>query len=199
MQKDFVTATPDTGSSGTTTVNVTAAANTGEARNTAINVSGSSISKTVQVSQEEGELRVIVDSPLYFDCSLASSYQTDKNGTFYYVNAVFDRGYVVVTWQAHIAIKNVNKIHPELTFSDLTRLMIRSVDKTSLADLNLKKYTTIYSEANNGTLTIVDLDSTDLDALNGAVPEIKNVGGTYLIHAATNGIADDVVIAFSII
>ena len=54
MQKDFVTATPDTGSSGTTTVNVTAAANTGEARNTAINVSGSSISKTVQVSQEVG-------------------------------------------------------------------------------------------------------------------------------------------------
>lgn len=111
-------------------------------------------------------------------------------------------GYVVATGQAHIAIKNVNKIHPELTFSDLTRLtvlMIRSVDTTSLADLNLKKYTTIYSEANNGTLTIVDLDSTDLDALNGAVPEIKNVGGTYLIHAATNGIADDVVIAFSII
>ena len=202
MQKDFVTATPDTGSSGTTTVNVTAAANTGEARNTAINVSGSSISKTVQVSQEEGELRVIVDSPLYFDCSLASSYQADKNGAFYYVNAVFDRGYVVATRQAHIAIKNVNKIHPELTFSDLARLtvlMIRSVDTTSLADLNLKKYTTIYSEANNGTLTIVDLDSTDLDALNGAVPEIKNVGGTYLIQAATNGIADDVVIAFSII
>ena len=96
----------------------------------------------------------------------------------------------------------MNKIHPELTFSDLTRLtvlIIRSVDTTSLADLNLKKYTTIYSEANNGTLTIVDLDSTDLDALNGAVPEIKNVGGTYLIHAATNGIANDVVIAFSII
>jgi len=149
-----------------------------------------------------GELRVIVDSPLYFDCSLASSYQPDKNGAFYYVNAVFDREYVVATEQAHIAIKNVNKIHPELTFSDLTRLtvlMIRSVDTTSLADLNLKKYTTIYSEANNGTLTIVDLDSTDLDALNGAVPEIKSVGGAYLIRAATNGIADNVVIAFSII
>ena len=149
-----------------------------------------------------GELRVIVDSPLYFDCSLASSYRAYKSGTFYYVNAVFDRGHVVATEQAHIAIKNVNKIHPELTFSDLTRLTvltIRSINATLLADLDLKKYTTIYSEANNGTLTIVDLDSTDLDALNGAAPEIKNVGGPYLIRAATNGIVDDVIIAFSII
>lgn len=78
MQKDFVTATPDTGSSGTTTVNVTAAANIGEARNTAINVSGSSISKTVQVSQEEGLVRVSLKLMFDFIGANASNYTVQK-------------------------------------------------------------------------------------------------------------------------
>ena len=89
MQKDFVTATPDTGSSGTTTVNVTAAANTGEARNTAINVSGSSISKTVQVSQEVGLVRVSLRLMFDFIGANASNYTVQKTGNNWQVAANF--------------------------------------------------------------------------------------------------------------
>lgn len=52
MQKDFITATPDTGG-GSGSVNVTAAANTGAARSTTLNVSGSGITKTITISQEK--------------------------------------------------------------------------------------------------------------------------------------------------
>lgn len=45
MQKDFITATPDSGAGGTT-VNVTAAANTGDDRTTTVNITGGGITKT---------------------------------------------------------------------------------------------------------------------------------------------------------
>ena len=125
-----------------------------------------------------GQLRVIVESPIIFNGSLADPYQANKQGAFYYVNGVFQKGNVAVG-QAHIAIKNVNDIHPELTFSSLAQLtvgIVRRVDTASLADLNLKKYTTTYSTANHGTLIISDLDATDLSALTSALNEIKSVG-----------------------
>lgn len=50
MQKDFITATPDTGG-GSDSVNVTAAANTGAARSTTLNVSGSGVTKTITIIQ----------------------------------------------------------------------------------------------------------------------------------------------------
>lgn len=50
MQKDFITATPDSGAGGTH-VNVTAAANTGDDRTTTVNITGGGITKTVSISQ----------------------------------------------------------------------------------------------------------------------------------------------------
>lgn len=55
MQKDFVTATPDTGGAGGTTVNVKASPNSGAARNTTITVSGGGVSKQVSISQAAGQ------------------------------------------------------------------------------------------------------------------------------------------------
>lgn len=52
MQKDFITATPDNGSSDTT-VTVVASENTGSARSSSIAVSGGGMTRTVSVSQEE--------------------------------------------------------------------------------------------------------------------------------------------------
>ncbi len=51
MQKDFITATPDSGGAGGTTVNVTAAANTGDDRTTTVNITGGGITKTVEIRQ----------------------------------------------------------------------------------------------------------------------------------------------------
>lgn len=58
MQKDFITATPDTGG-GSGSVNVTAAANTGAARSTTLNISGSGVTKTVPVSQEANPISLV--------------------------------------------------------------------------------------------------------------------------------------------
>lgn len=63
MQKDFVTATPDTGGAGGTTVNVKASANSGAARNTTITVSGGGVSKQVSISQAAGQQVTVTGLP----------------------------------------------------------------------------------------------------------------------------------------
>lgn len=59
MKKDFITATPDTGS-GNGTVNVKADKNTGGSRSTFITITGGGITKTLPISQEESPVNVIV-------------------------------------------------------------------------------------------------------------------------------------------
>lgn len=55
MQKDFITATPDSGGSGSTTVTVTAPANqTESARSTSLSVAGGGMTRTVGASQAAG-------------------------------------------------------------------------------------------------------------------------------------------------
>ena len=51
MEKDFITATPDTGGAGTTQVTVTAEENLWSARTTSLNVGNGEISRTVPISQ----------------------------------------------------------------------------------------------------------------------------------------------------
>lgn len=52
MQKGFITATPDSGTSGGTTVTVTASANVeGTTRTSSLTVSGGGVTRTVQISQ----------------------------------------------------------------------------------------------------------------------------------------------------
>ena len=55
MNKDFVTATPDSGSGGAT-VSVSASENQGGSRSTSLNVGGSGVNKSVSVSQEEAAI-----------------------------------------------------------------------------------------------------------------------------------------------
>ena len=55
MQKDFITATPDSGGSGSTTVTATAPANqTESARSTSLSVAGGGMTRTVSASQAAG-------------------------------------------------------------------------------------------------------------------------------------------------
>ena len=57
MQKDFITATPDSGGSGSTTVTATAPANqTESARSTSLSVAGGGMTRTVGASQAAGEV-----------------------------------------------------------------------------------------------------------------------------------------------
>lgn len=51
MQKNFITATPDSGTGGGT-VTVSASANTGLERNSSINISGGGITRTINISQK---------------------------------------------------------------------------------------------------------------------------------------------------
>lgn len=59
MKKDFITATPDTGS-GNGTVNVKADKNTGGSRSTFITITGGGITKTIPISQEASPTNVII-------------------------------------------------------------------------------------------------------------------------------------------
>lgn len=55
MQKDFITATPDSGGSGSTTVTVAASANQTEStRSTSLSVAGGGMTRTVGASQAAG-------------------------------------------------------------------------------------------------------------------------------------------------
>lgn len=53
MQKDFITATPDTGD-GNRAINVTASKNTSSERNTSLTISGAGVTKTVNINQKKG-------------------------------------------------------------------------------------------------------------------------------------------------
>lgn len=60
MQKDFITATPDTGS-GNGTINVTASKNISSKRSTSLTISGGGVTKTVNINQKKGiSIAVIV-------------------------------------------------------------------------------------------------------------------------------------------
>jgi hypothetical protein len=60
MQKDFITATPDTGD-GNGTINVTASKNTSSERSTRLTISGAGVTKTVNINQKKGiSIAVIV-------------------------------------------------------------------------------------------------------------------------------------------
>lgn len=53
MQKDFITATPDTGG-GNGVINVTASKNTSSERSTSLIISGAGVTKTVNINQKKG-------------------------------------------------------------------------------------------------------------------------------------------------
>lgn len=59
MKKDFITATPDTGS-GNGTVNVKADKNTGGIRSTFITITGGGVTRTIPISQEVAPIDIIV-------------------------------------------------------------------------------------------------------------------------------------------
>lgn len=59
MKKDFITATPDTGS-GNGTVNVKADKNTGGSRSTFITITGGGLTRTIPISQEASPTNVII-------------------------------------------------------------------------------------------------------------------------------------------
>lgn len=60
MQKNFITASPDTGD-GNGTINVTASKNTSSERSTSLTISGAGVTKTVNIDQKKGiSIAVIV-------------------------------------------------------------------------------------------------------------------------------------------
>lgn len=59
MKKDFITATPDTGS-GNGTVNVKADENIGGSRSTFITITGGGITRTIPISQKAAPIDIIV-------------------------------------------------------------------------------------------------------------------------------------------
>lgn len=60
MQKNFITASPDTGD-GNETINVTASKNTSSERSTSLTISGAGVTKTVNINQKKGiSIAVIV-------------------------------------------------------------------------------------------------------------------------------------------
>ena len=202
MQKDFVTATPDTGSSGTTTVNVTAAANTGEARNTAINVSGSSISKTVQVSQEVGLVRVSLRLMFDFIGANASNYTVQKTGNNWQVAANF-RGSELPSGGTLIwAVEGVDDVRPQPTWSISSKFMkvtiLNAMGVTPVV-IDCAKYETLYTPTIlGGIISITDISDKDKNTLAQELVKAIQFGGFVSVELSTTGSAPDFSIDYSI-
>ena len=202
MQKDFVTATPDTGSSGTTTVNVTAAANTGEARNTAINVSGSSISKTVQVSQEVGLVRVSLKLMFDFIGANASNYTVQKTGNNWQVAANF-RGSELPSGGTLIwAVEGVDDVRPQPTWSISSKFMkvtiLNAMGVTPVV-IDCAKYETLYTPTIlGGIISIIDISDEDKNTLAQELVKAIQLGGFVSVELSTTGSAPDFSVNYSI-
>ena len=202
MQKDFVTATPDTGSSGTTTVNVTAAANTGEARNTAINVSGSSISKTVQVSQEVGLVRVSLRLMFDFIGANASNYTVQKTGNNWQVAANF-RGSELPSGGTLIwAVEGVDDVRPQPTWSISSKFMkvtiLNAMGVTPVV-IDCAKYETLYTPTIlGGIISITDISDEDKDTLAQELVKAIRFGGFVSVELSTTGSAPNFSVDYSI-
>ena len=202
MQKDFVTATPDTGSSGTTTVNVTAAANTGEARNTAINVSGSSISKRVQVSQEVGLVRVSLRLMFDFIGANASNYTVQKTGNNWQVAANF-RGSELPSGGTLIwAVEGVDDVRPQPTWSISSKFMkvtiLNAMGVTPVV-IDCAKYETLYTPTIlGGIISITDISDEDKNTLAQELVKAIQFGGFVSVKLSTTGSAPDFSIDYSI-
>ena len=202
MQKDFVTATPDTGSSGTTTVNVTAAANTGEARNTAINVSGSSISKTVQVSQEVGLVRVSLRLMFDFIGANASNYTVQKTGNNWQVAANF-RGSELPSGGTLIwAVEGVDDVRPQPTWSISSKFMkvtiLNAMGVTPVV-IDCAKYETLYTPTIlGGIISITDISDEDQNTLAQELVKAIRFGGLVTVKLSTTGSVPDFSVDYSI-
>ena len=202
MQKDFVTATPDTGSSGTTTVNVTAAANTGEARNTAINVSGSSISKTVQVSQEVGLVRVSLKLMFDFIGANASNYTVQKTGNNWQVAANF-RGSELPSGGTLIgAVEGVDDVRPQPTWSISSKFMkviiLNTMGVTPVV-IDCAKYETLYTPTIlGGIISITDISDEDQNTLAQELVKAIRFGGLVTVKLSTTGSVPDFSVDYSI-
>ena len=202
MQKDFVTATPDTGSSGTTTVNVTAAANIGEARNTAINVSGSSISKTVQVSQEVGLVRVSLKLMFDFIGANASNYTVQKTGNNWQVAANF-RGSELPSGGTLIwAVEGVDDVRPQPTWSFSSKFMkviiLNAMEATPVA-IDCAKYETLYTPTIlGGIISITDISDEDKNTLGQELVKAIRVGGFVSVELGTTRSAPNFSVNYSI-
>ena len=202
MQKDFVTATPDTGSSGTTTVNVTAAANIGEARNTAINVSGSSISKTVQVSQEVGLVRVSLKLMFDFIGANASNYTVQKTGNNWQVAANFRRSELPSGGTLIWAVEGVDDVRPQPTWSISSKFMkviiLNAKGATPMA-IDCVKYETLYTPTIlGGIISITDISDEDKNTLAQELAKAIQFGGFVSVELSTTGSAPDFSINYSI-
>lgn len=202
MQKDFVTATPDTGSSGTTTVNVTAAANIGEARNTAINVSGSSISKTVQVSQEVGLVRVSLKLMFDFIGANASNYTVQKTGNNWQVAANF-RGSELPSGGTLIwAVEGVDDVRPQPTWSISSKFMkvtILNARGVTPVVIDCAKYETLYTPTIlGGIISITDISDEDKNTLAQELVKAIRFGGFVSVELSTTGSALNFSVVYSI-
>ena len=202
MQKDFITATPDTGSSGTTTVNVTAAANIGEARNTAINVSGSSISKTVQVSQEVGLVRVSLKLMFDFIGTNASNYTVQKTGNNWQVAANF-RGSELPSGGTLIwAVEGVDDVRPQPTWSISSKFMkviiLNAMGATPVA-IDCAKYETLYTPTIlGGIISITDISDEDKNTLAQELVKAIQFGGFVSVKLSTTGSTPNFSVDYSI-
>lgn len=97
MQKNFITATPDSGGNGTTTVTVVASANSGNARTTTLNIGGGGITRNISISQAKFDGRDPSSAPhgVYIQRSngklyLVNEWNTDWNNE---ANGVAVKGY----------------------------------------------------------------------------------------------------------
>ena len=181
---------------------MTAAANTGEARNIAINVSGSSISKTVQVSQEVGLVRVSLRLMFEFIGANASNYTVQKTGNSWQVAANF-RGSELPSGGTLIwAVEGVDDVRPQPTWSISSKFMkvtILNAVEVAPVVIDCTKYETLYTPSIlGGIISITDISDEDQNTFAQELVKAIQVGGLITVELSTTGSVPDFSVDYSI-
>ena len=168
MQKDFITATPDTGG-GNGTINVTASKNTGNARSTAISIAGSSCSKTISITQDKAPDVPKINLGYAFDTALVSPRIDVQTNTINFT-ANCDTNLVPSTATNLVHVQNLKTFNEWVTFDDNWYISIIQINPNKSGTDKVYNYPFSFGESvyipSEGESIVADTDR---------IPEITNL------------------------
>lgn len=168
MQKDFITATPDTGG-GNGTINVTASKNTGNARSTAISIAGSGCSKTISITQDKAPDVPKINLGYAFDTALVSP-RIDVQTNIINFTANCDTDLVPSTATNMVHVQNLKTFNEWVTFDDNWYISIIQINPNKSGTDEVHNYPFSFGESvyipSEGESIVADTDRN---------PEITNL------------------------
>lgn len=185
MQKDFITATPDTGG-GNGTINVTASKNTSSyGRSTSLIISGAGVTKTIDISQS-GVIYPIIDLGFIIDGTISGmdfeKRYTESSKT---LEAVFNypKNALLSSNYTYFGVFNLGAFRPEVVIT--TGWFIDTIEITVVGNPSKKfTYTSDGSTFFNDDLTggqLVYQNPYNYNLVKTMMNDIRSLGGEIIV------------------